>query len=102
MASLLVADEALSVSDVLHSFIQRKVDLVYVHGVRIQSRGLASRRDVTVSPSSELPQSYHISVEFSCLTKPLFPLPTGLPVGESGRSHHDSELLGYSSLESVY
>ena len=102
VTSLLVADKALSVSDVLHSFIWRKVDLVYVHSVRIRSRGSASWQDVTVPSSSELPESYHISVELSCLVKPLLPLPISLSIRKGGGSHHDRELLGYSSLKGVH
>ena len=43
-------------------------------------------------------------VELSCLVKPLFPLPTSLflSIREGSSSHHDSELLGYSSLEGAY
>ena len=102
MASFLVTDEALLVPDVLHSFTWREIDLVYVHGVRVRARSLASQRDITVSSSSEFPELYHIAVELSCLVQPLFPLPTGLCVWEGGSSHHDSELLGYPSLESIY
>ena len=102
MASFLVTDEALSVPDVLCSFTRREVDLVYVHGVRVGVRSLASQRDITVSSSSEFPELYHIAVELSCLVQPLFPLPTGLSIWEGGNGHHDSELLGYSSLESCY
>ena len=82
VASLLVADEALAVSYVLHFFTWREVDLVYVHHVGIGARGLASWWNVTVSPSLEFPELYHIVVELSCLVKPLFPLPA-----EIGRAH---------------
>ena len=102
VTSLLVADEALSVPDVLSSFTRRKVNLVYIHSIGIRTRGLASRRDVAVSSSSEFPESYYISVEFPSLIKPLFPPPTSLSIGEDGGSHHDSKLLGYSPLEGVY
>ena len=102
VASLLVADEALLVPDVLRSFTRRKIGLVYIHSIGIRSRGLASRRNVTVSPSLEFPESYHVSVEFPSFVKPLFPPPTSLSIREGGGSHHDSELLGYSSLEGVY
>ena len=102
MASLLVADEALSVSDVLRLFTRREIDLVYVHSIRIGSRGSASRWDVAVPSSSEFPESHHISVEFPSFVKPLFPSPTSLSVRKSSGGHHDSELLGYSSLEGVY
>ena len=66
--------------------------------------GSVSQRNITVSSSSEFPESYHISVKLSCLVKPLFPFLTGpfLAVREGGSSHHDGELLGYSSLESIH
>ena len=102
MASLLVADEALSVPDVLRPFTRREIDLVYVHSVGIGSRGSSSWWDIAVPSSSEFPESYHISVEFPSLVKPLFPPPTGLSIRKGGGSHHDSELLGYSSLEGIY
>ena len=102
VASLFVADEALSIPNVLCPFTRREIDLVYVHGIGIRSRGLASRQDITISSSSEFPESYYVSVEFSSFIKPLFPLPTSLPVRKGGSSHHDGELLGYSSLEGVY
>ena len=51
VTSFLVADEALSVPDVLRSFIWRKVDLVYVHSIGVRSRGLAGWQDVAVSSS---------------------------------------------------
>ena len=102
VASLLVANEALSVPDVLRSFTGREIDLVYVHCIGIWSRGLASQRNVAVSSSSELPELYYVLVEFPSLVKPLFPFPTGLIVRKGGRSHHDSELLGYSSLEGIH
>ena len=97
-----MTDEALSVPDVLCPFTGREVDLVYVHGIGIQSRGSASQRDVAVSSSSEFPESYYISVEFPSFVKPLLPLPTSLSVREGGGSHHDSKLLGYSPLEGIY
>ena len=102
MASFLVADEALSVSDVLRPFTSREIDLVYVHCIGIWSRGSASRWDIAVSPSLEFPESYHILIEFSSFIKPLFPLPTSFPIREGGGSHHDSKLLGYSSLEGIH
>ena len=102
MASFLVTDEALSVSDVLSSFTRRKVDFVYVHGIGVQSRGSASRQDVAIPSSSEFPELYHISVEFPSFVKPLFPPPAGLSVRKGGGSHHNSELLGYPSLEGIY
>ena len=97
-----MADEAFSVSDVLHLFARREIDLVYIHGIRIRSRGSVSWRDIAVPFSSEFPESYHVSVEFPSFVKPLLPLPTSLSVREGGGSHHDSKLLGYSPLEGVY
>ena len=102
MASLLVAYEALSVSNVLSSFSRGETDLVYVHSIGVRLRGSLSRGNVAVSSSLEFPESYHISVEFPSFVKPLFPLPAGLSIREGGGSHHDSELLGYSSLEGIY
>ena len=102
VASLFVADEAFSVSDVLRSFARREIDFVYIHSIGIWSRGSASRQDVAVSPSSEFPKSYHVSVEFPSFIKPLFPLPTSLSIREGGSSHHDSELVGYPSLEGIH
>ena len=102
VASFFVADEALSVSDVLCSITRREIDLVYVHSIRIRSRSSTSWWDVAVSSSSEFPESYYISVEFSGLVEPLFPLPAGLPIQEGGGGHHDSELVGYSPLEGIY
>ena len=102
MTSLLVADEAFSISDVLRPFTRREIDFVYVHSIGIRSRGSASRRNVAVPSSSEFPKLYHISVEFPSLVKPLFPPPISLSIREGGSSHHDSKLLGYSSLEGIY
>ena len=101
VASLLVADEALSVPDVLCPFVRREIDLVYIHGIGIRLRGSASQRDVTVPSSSEFPESYHVSIEFSSLVKPLFPLPTSLSIREGCGSHHDGELLSHSSLKGI-
>ena len=102
VASFLVANEALSVPNVLCSFTGREIDLVYVHCIGIWSRGSASRWNVAVSSTSEFPESYHVSVEFSGFIEPLFPLPTSLSIRKGSGSHHDGELLGYSSLEGVY
>ena len=104
MASLFVANEAFAVPDVLHSFTRREIDLVNVHCVRIRVRGSASWQNITVSSSSEFPESYHVMIELSCLVKPLLPLPTRLflSVWESSSGHHDSKLLDYSSLEGIY
>ena len=78
VASLLVADEAFSISHMLCSFTGREIDLVHVHSVGIGVNSSASWQDITVSPSSEFPESYHISVKFPCFVKPLFPFPTSL------------------------
>ena len=102
VTSLLMPNEAFSVPNMLCFFIWGKVDLVYVHSVRIQSGGSVSRQDVAISSSLELSELYHVSVEFPHLVKPLFPFPTSLSIGEGSSSHHDSKLLGYSSLEGVY
>ena len=102
VASFLVANEALSVPNVLYSFTGGEIDLVYIHSIGIWSRGSTSRWDVAVSSSSEFPESYHISVEFPSLIEPLFPFPTSLSIREGGGSHHDSELVGYSLLEDIY
>ena len=102
VASFFVADEALSVSDVLHLFTRREIDLVYVHGIGIWSRSSVGQQDIAVPSSSEFPESDYISVELSCFIKPLFPLPTGLCVRKGSSGHHDSELLGYPSLKGIY
>ena len=102
MASFFVADEALSVLDVLCSFTRREIDFVYIHCVGIWSRGSVSRRDVAVSSSLEFPESYHVSVEFPSFVEPLFPFPTSLSIRKGGSSHHDGKLLGYSSLEGIH
>ena len=97
-----MADEAFSVSDVFCSFVRGEIDPVHIHSIGISLRGSASWWNVAVPSSSEFPESYHIPVEFPCFVQPLFPLPTSLPVGEGSGGHHDSELLGYSSLEGIY
>ena len=102
VASLLMANEAFLVPNMLCFLSWGEVDLVYVHSIRIWSGGSLSWQNVTVTSPSEFPELYHISVEFSCLVKPLFPLPTSLSIWKGGGSHHDSELLGYSPLEGIY
>ena len=102
VASLFVTDEALSVSDVLRPIARREIDLVDIHGVWISLRGSARQRNVAVSSSSKFPESYYVSIEFPSFVQPLFPLPVSLSVREGGGGHHDSELLGYSSLEGIY
>ena len=64
-----MADEALSVPDVLCSFIWRKVDFVYIHGIGIQSRGSVSQWDVAVSSFSEFPKSHYVPIEFPSFIK---------------------------------
>ena len=104
MASFLVTDEALVVPYVLCSFTGREIYLIHIHGIGVGTSGSVSRRDVTISSSSEFPESYHILVELSCFVEPLFPFQTGLflTVRKGGGSHHDSELLSNSSLKGVY
>ena len=104
VASLLVADEAFLVPYVLCSFTGREIDFVNIHGIEIGVSNSSSWQDITVSSSSEFPELYHIVVKLSCLVKPLFLFPTSLclSVREGSSSHHDGELLGYSSLEGVY
>ena len=102
VASLFMANEAFSVPNMLCFLSWGEVDLIYIHSVGIRLGGSSGRRDVTVSSSLEFPELYHIPVEFSCLVKPLFPLPTSLSIWKGGGSHHDSELLGYSPLEGIY
>ena len=67
-------------------------------------KGIGGSSTVTISPSSEFPESYHVSVELSCLVKPLFPLPASLflSIREDGSSHHNGKLLGDSPLQGVY
>ena len=96
-----MADEAFSVSDMFCPIARREIDFVYIHSVGISLRGSASWRNVTVSSSSEFPESYHVLVELPGLVQPLFPFPSSLPIREGGGSHHDSELLGYSLLKGV-
>ena len=104
VASLLVGDEALLVSNVLSSFTRRVIDFIHVHSIGVGARGSASWWNVAVSPSLEFPKLYHVVVELSSFFKPLFPLPASLvlPVRGSGGGHHNGELLGYSSLEGIY
>ena len=97
-----MTDEAFSVPDVFCSFTRREIDLVYIHSIGVRLRGLAGWQDVAVPPSSEFPESYHVSVEFPGLIEPLFPLPTSLSIRKGSGSHHDGKLLGYSSLEGIH
>ena len=102
VASLLVADEALLVSDMFCPIARGEIDFVYFHSIGICLRILASRQNVTVSSSSEFPESYYIPVELPGFVQPLFPFPSSLSIREGGSSHHDSKLLGYSSLEGIH
>ena len=108
VASLLVADEALSVPHMLCSFAGREIDLVHIHGVRVPGwlTGLhvLGQWDEGVLSSSKLLELYHISVELSCLIEPLLPFPSGLllTIREGSGSHHDGELIGHPLLEGVY
>ena len=67
VASLLVADEAFAVSNMLCSFTQREIDLVHIRSVGVGARGSVSQQNIAVSSSSEFPESYHVSVELPCL-----------------------------------
>ena len=102
-----MADEALVVPHILHSFTGREIDFIHVHCIRISrlgGSGVSGWWDVTVSSSLEFPKLYHISVKLSCLVKPLFPFPSSLflSIWEGSGGHHDSELVGYSSLEGIH
>ena len=102
MTSFLMADEALAVSDMLCFITWGEIDLVYIHGVWVSLRGSAGRGNVAVSSSSESSESHHVSIELPGFVQPLFPLSTSLSVREGGGSHHNGELLGYSSLEGIH
>ena len=99
VASLFVTDEALVVSHVLGPVSGREVDPINIHGIGIPSRlgGSChlSQGSVTVPSAPELPESYHILVELSCLFKLLFTFPACflLPFQECGGVHHDGKLL---------
>ena len=99
-----MADEAFVVSHVPCSFTGREIDLIHVHHIGVRASGSVSQWNIAVSPSLEFPELYHISVKLSCFVEPLFPLPAGLflTVREGSGSHHDGELLGYSSLEGIH
>ena len=108
VASLLVTDEALVVPHVLHSFSGREIDLVNIHGVGVP-RGLGipcllGQWNTAAPSTSELSESYHISVELSCFVKPLFPSPASLFLSfrEGSGVHHDSKLVGYPLLEGIH
>ena len=106
--SLFVADEAFVVSHMFCPFTGREIDLVSVHGIGVLDglggSSMLSQRDVTVSSSLEFPELYHLLVELSCLIQPLFLFPASLVLSfwESSSSHHDSKLLGHSSLKGIH
>ena len=108
MASYFVTDEAFAVPHMLCSFTRREIDFVHIHGIRVPGRlsgsGGLSWGNVAVSPTPEFPESYHVLVKLSCLVEPLFPFPASffLSIREGSRGHHDSELVGYPTLESVH
>ena len=82
VTSPFVAGEAFIVSHVLCSFSWGEIDPVYVHGVGVPGWsgdfGCLSWQNAGFSPTSELPESYHILVELSCLIELLFPFPASL------------------------
>ena len=88
VASLFVADEAFVVPHMLSSFAGGEIDVVHIHGIGVPGwsggAGCLSQRNETVSPTSEFPESYHISVELSCLIKPLLPFPSSLLLSLQG------------------
>ena len=101
-----MANEALVVLHMFCSLSRRVVDLVYIHGVWISmvvSHPWLGLLDVAVSSSSEPFQSYHILIELPGFIKPLLPFPSGLLLThrEGNCGHHDSQLVGDSSLEGV-
>ena len=108
MASYFVTDEAFVVSHMLRSLTWREIGLVHIHGIRVigrlSSSGGLSWGNVAISPTPEFPESYHISVKLSCLVEPFFQFPAHLllSIGEGSSSHHDSELVGHPSLESIH
>ena len=101
-----MTDEAFVVLHMLRSFTGREIDLVDVHSIGVprwsSDPGCLSQWNEAVSPTLEFSELYHVSVELSCLIKPLFPFPGGLSVRRSHSSHHDSELVGYPSLKGVH
>ena len=54
-----MADEALLVSHVLHSFTRREIDLIHIHGIGVSGRlaGLSvlGQQDEVVPSASKLP-----------------------------------------------
>ena len=103
-----MTDEAFVVPHVLCSFSVREIDLINIHGIGIPcwsgGSGSLGWWDEAISPTPELPESYHIPVELSCFIKPLFPFPTSLLLffREGSGSHHDSKLVGYPLLKGIY
>ena len=78
-----MADEAFAVPDVLRSFTGREIDLIHVHSIGVGARGLVGWWNIAVFPSLELPELYHIAIEFSCFIEPLFPLLHSILVARS-------------------
>ena len=108
VASLLVTDETFVVTHMFSSFTGREIDPVNVHGVGV-SGGTSKFHhlggwNIAVASSSELPESYHILIELSCLIEPLFPFPTSLFLfsWEGSSGHHDGELVGCPSLGGIH
>ena len=90
-----MADKALAVMYVFGSFTRREIDPVNVHGIGVpggMSGFYQSGLLVIAIPSSlELPESYHVLVEFSSLIEPLLPFPFSflLSFREGSGSCHD-------------
>ena len=103
-----MTDEAFVVSHMLRSFTGREIDLVDVHSIGVprwsSDPGCLSQWNEAVSPTLEFSELYHVSVELSCLIKPLFPFPAGFVLSflESSSSHHDGKLVGYPSLKGIH
>ena len=91
-----MTDETFAVTHMFSSFTGREIDPVNVHGVGV-SGGTSKFHhlggwNIAVASSSELPESYHILIELSCLIEPLFPFPAHLFLSfeEGSGSHHNS------------
>ena len=96
MTPLSVANETLVVAHMFSSFTWQEVNFIDIHSIGV-SWCRAGRfhwlclLDIAVPFSSEFPEPYHISVELSCLIKPLLPFPSSLLLSfrEGSHSHHD-------------
>ena len=75
VTSFLVADETLAVLHMFSPLAGGEIDLIDIHGIWIGACSLLCQGNVAVAFSSEFPESYHISVELSCLVKPLLSFP---------------------------